>query len=112
MVDERNNKFVKKLEKILYKAIIKIDFLNLFISISSIISYFYGKEESIIIYFIERLNYIITYIRLFNMFVQLFIEYYIFNIGIKLLDIIVEKIRARNFEVITVIINLLRELNR
>ena len=110
MAEERNNKFFKNIEKIIYKMIIKIDFINIIINISSIIKLFYIQKESIIIPFINIFSKIITYIRLFNMLIQQFIQFYIVNIGIKLLDIIVYEIGVQNSQVISVIINLLREL--
>ena len=105
------NKIYQSINAILIFIIQKLDIINVILGIPVIYAYIYNKID--IIYFsildtlLTRLRSIRGFISCFN----IFINFYIVNIGIEILHIISEEIENQNTEVIRILRNLYRELD-
>ena len=105
------NKIYHSINAILIFIIQKLDIINVILGIPVIYAYICNKID--IIYFsildtlLTRLRSIRGFISCFN----IFINFYIVNIGIEILHIISEEIENQNTEVIRILRNLYRELD-
>ena len=101
------NKLYQSINAILIFIIQKLDILNSILGITVIYAYIYNK-----IYFsiLDTILIILRNIRGIKSFFDVFIPYYIFNIGIEILHIISEEINRENTEVIRILRHLYREL--
>ena len=109
MVDQRRNKFLTKIEKIIYYIIMHIDIYSLILGIPCLYSLVYDKKKLIFFSILDWIYNKIIYIRTFKLLVRL-IDYYIIKIIFELLKIINNEIDNPNSEVTPIIRNLYREL--
>ena len=99
------NKIYQSINVILIFIIQKLDILNSILGI--IVIYVYKIYFSIL----DTILIILRNIRGIVSFFDVFIPYYIVNIGIEILHIISEEIENQNTEVIRILRNLYRELD-
>ena len=110
MVEYKINNLFKKIERLIFYGVIKIDILNIIIGIKLILLLFYDKKDSKYYSFIKSVFNVIIYIRLFNVLFKKFIESYIVKIGITTMKIINNEISNPNSEVAPIIRDLYSEL--